>query len=398
MIDMPNIARASSAGVVTNGQARVPAHVLVIGGAGFVGSVLVRRLLDHGYQVTVMDALMYGDEGMRDLYDRPGLVVVQGDVREEAAIAKATAHADAIVHLGGLVGDPACALDEQLTLEINLEATRTVAEMARERGIRRLIFASSCSLYGASEGVLDEQSPLDPLSVYARSKMKSEELLLASADTDFAPVVLRFGTFYGLSPRPRFDIVVNLLVAKAVTEGEISVHGGSQWRPFLHVDDGARAIMRCLEVPEERIRGQLFNVGSDEQNFTVGQIGETIAGLIPHARVVYQQAAADEANYRVSFAKIREALDFTPRNSLADGILEIKAALESGTVADYHDHRYSNHKSLTIGDGVAMLQRARSSNGHATTAASAARSSNGHKSGSAATRVEVHADRAAGTQ
>lgn len=392
MIDLPNTAPDSPAGVATNGQARIPSHVLVIGGAGFVGSVLVRKLLDHGYQVTVMDALVYGDEGMRDLYDRPGFAVVQGDVREEAAIAKATAQADAIVHLGGLVGDPACALDEQLTLEINLEATRTVAEMARERGIRRMIFASSCSLYGASEAMLDEQSPLDPLSVYARSKMKSEELVLALADTEFAPVVLRFGTFYGLSPRPRFDIVVNLLVAKAVTEGEISVLGGSQWRPFLHVDDGARAIMRCLEVPEEQIRGQLFNVGSDEQNFTVGQIGEAIAALIPHARVVYQPAVADEANYRVSFAKIRDALDFTPRSSLADGILEIEAALESGTVADYHDHRYSNHKSLTIGDGVAMLQRARSADGHVRTASADLPSNGGHNSASAVTRAELHAD------
>jgi nucleoside-diphosphate-sugar epimerase len=385
MIDTPNSAPASPAGAAADGRASEPGHVLVIGGAGFVGSVLVRKLLDHGYRVTVMDALVYGDEGMHDLYTRAGFAVVQGDVREEAAIAKATAHADAIVHLGGLVGDPACALDEQLTLEINLEATRTVAEMARQRGIRRLIFASSCSLYGASEAVLDEQSPLDPLSVYARSKMKSEELLLAMADADFAPVVLRFGTFYGLSPRPRFDIVVNLLVAKAVTEGEISVHGGSQWRPFLHVDDGARAIMRCLEVPEERIRGQLFNVGSDEPNFTVGQIGEAIAARVPHARVVYQPAVAEEANYRVSFAKIRDVLDFTPRSSLADGILEIKAALENGTVADYHDQRYSNHKALTIGDGVAMLQRARSSTGHVRTA-------------SAATKVEVHADAAGGTQ
>jgi nucleoside-diphosphate-sugar epimerase len=398
MIDTPNFASASPVDAADNGQATGPAHVLVIGGAGFVGSVLVRKLLDHGSQVTVMDALVYGDEGMRDLYDRPGFAVVRGDVREKAAIAKATAHADAIVHLGGLVGDPACALDEQLTLEINLEATRTVAEMAQERGIRRFIFASSCSLYGASDAVLNEQSPLDPISVYARSKMKSEELLLAMADADFAPVVLRFGTFYGLSPRPRFDIVVNLLAAKAVTEGEITVHGGSQWRPFLHVDDGARAIMRCLEVPEERIRGQLFNVGSDEQNFTVGQIGEAIATLVPGARVVYQPAAAEEANYRVSFAKIRDALGFTLRNSLVDGILEIKSALESGTVADYHDDRYSNHKALTVGDGVAMLQRARSSNGHVMMT-SADVSSNGHNGGSAAAaKAQVHADRAGSAQ
>jgi hypothetical protein len=164
------------------------------------------------------------------------------------------------------------------------------------------------------------------------------------------------------------------------------------------VDDGARAIMRCLEVREERIRGQLFNVGSDEQNFTVGQIGEAIATLIPHARVVYQPAAAEEANYRVSFAKIRDVLDFTPRNSLVDAILEIKAALESGTVADYHDHRYSNHKSLTIGDGAAMLQRVRSSPGHVVRTGSVDVSSNGHNGASAATEVEVHADRAGGAR
>jgi nucleoside-diphosphate-sugar epimerase len=388
MIDTPDTASFAAAAASTNGHAaRIPAHVLVIGGAGFVGSVLVRKLLAHGYQVTVMDALVYGDEGMQGLYDKPDFHVVRGDVRDEAAIAKATEHADAVVHLGGLVGDPACALDEQLTLEINLEATRTVAETARQRGIRRFVFASSCSLYGASQAVLDEQSPLEPLSVYAKSKMKSEELLLAMADADFAPVVLRFGTFYGLSPRPRFDIVVNLLVAKAVIEGEITVLGGSQWRPFIHVDDGARAIMRCLEVPEERVRGQLFNAGCDEQNHTVSQIGEAIAALVPHARLVHQPAVDGEANYRVSFAKIRNALGLTPQRSLAEGIQEIKAALESGAVADYQHHRYSNHKSLTMGAAAAVLQGVHPGNGNGS----------GGWGGSAATAAsgELHADRAA---
>jgi nucleoside-diphosphate-sugar epimerase len=327
-------------------------RVLVVGGAGYVGGCLIPKLLSRGYQVRVFDALVYGDDALRPFYGHPGFEVVKGDLRDLESMVRALRHTDAVVHLGALVGDPACALDEGVTLAINLDATRTLALAARGMEVRRMVFASTCSVYGASDDFLDEDSPLDPVSVYARSKMESERLLLELVDDTFAPIVLRFGTFYGLSPRARFDLVVNMLAAKAVVEGKITVFGGEQWRPFLHVEDGANAILACLEAPEGSVRGQVFNVGSDEQNYTLSQIAEEIAGLVPGADVVRLPAADVEANYRVSFTRIREHLGFLPSYTLADGIREVKQAIDLGMVSDYQDERYSNYKTLVARGGI----------------------------------------------
>jgi nucleoside-diphosphate-sugar epimerase len=345
--------------VRTSGNGHRPmgarARVTVIGGAGYVGSVLIRAVLDRGYHVTLVDSLLYGDEGINQLYGRPDFELVQDDLREVDAIRRGSRDADAVVHLGGLVGDPACGLDERLTLEINLESTRMIADAVREEGVRRFIFASSCAVYGASEGTLDEGSALDPVSMYARTKMESERVLLGMAGADFAPVMLRFGTFYGLSPRPRFDLVVNLLAAKAVNDGEITILGGDQWRPFVHVEDGSDAIIRCLDAPIDVVTGQVFNVGSDEQNHTLRQVAEIIAAELPGVRVTYEPGAATEANYRVSFGKIRRLLGFVPRRTLAEGVREIAAEIRSGTISDYQATRYSNHKSLMAGGAATLI-------------------------------------------
>jgi nucleoside-diphosphate-sugar epimerase len=330
-------------------------RVCVIGGAGFVGSVLIERLLDEGYAVTVLDALMYGDEGIRHVSDRPGFDFVRGDLRDLEAVVAACRFADAVVHLGALVGDPACDLDEQLTLQINRDATFTAAAVARGLGIDRFIFASTCSVYGATDDLLHEGSPLQPISLYARSKMESEQLLLSMTGNGFCPVLLRFGTFYGRSPRERFDLVVNLLAAKAVQEGEIAVIGGQQWRPLVHVADGADAILRSLRAPAPVVAHQVFNVGSDEQNHTLAEVADIISELIPGVRVKFAPAAAQEANYRVSFARIRSALDFRPRYTLADGINEIRAALKHGIVGDYTEAKYSNYKAIATGQAMQAL-------------------------------------------
>jgi nucleoside-diphosphate-sugar epimerase len=330
-------------------------RVCVIGGAGFVGSVLIERLLEEGYSVTVLDALMYGDEGIRHVADRPGFQFVHGDLRDLEAVVAACRFADAVVHLGALVGDPACDLDEQLTLQINRDATFTAAAVARGLGIDRFIFASTCSVYGATDDLLHEGSPLQPISLYARSKMESEQLLLSMTGKGFCPVVLRFGTFYGRSPRERFDLVVNLLAAKAVQEGEIAIIGGQQWRPLVHVADGAEAILRCLQASAPVVAHQVFNVGSDEQNHTLTEVAGIISELIPGVRVNFAPAAAQEANYRVSFARIRSALDFRPRYTLADGINEIRSALKHGVVGDYTETRYSNYKAIATGQAMQAL-------------------------------------------
>jgi nucleoside-diphosphate-sugar epimerase len=332
-------------------------NVTVIGGAGCIGSVLVRKLLDRGYQVVVLDALLYGDESIRELYDRDGFELVQGDMRNIEDVVRALQYTNAVVHLGALVGDPACSLDEKLTLEINLAATRMIAEAARGFGVQRFIFASTCSVYGASDQILDERSALNPVSLYARTKIGSERVLLTLNDDRFTPVILRLGTIYGLSPRPRFDLVVNLLAARAVCEKSIAIFGGDQWRPFIHVDDAAEAILKCLEAPLHTIKSQTFNVGSDEQNYRIAQLGDIIKELIPDVQVVHKGEDTDQRNYRVSFGKIQKHLGFTPRHTVADGILEIKAAIESGRIRDYRDAHHSNYKTLSEESNAALIRQ-----------------------------------------
>jgi nucleoside-diphosphate-sugar epimerase len=330
-------------------------HVLVIGGAGYVGSVLIPKLLERDYDITVLDALLYGNgAAVIEHAGRQRIRFVRGDIRSVESVASACRYADAVVHLGGLVGDPSCALDEELTVEINLTSTGMIGSVVRGLGIPRLVFASSCAVYGAGQGVLDEDSELAPVSTYARTKAESERVLMAMADTGFAPTALRFGTFYGLSPRPRFDLVVNLLAAKAVREGSISIFGGEQWRPFIHVDDGADAIIAALEAPMAAVRGQAFNVGSDDQNHTLTEVAGMIADLTPGLEVITEPAAAVEADYKVSFAKIRDVLGFVPSHTLSDGIAQIQNAIRRDEVGDYREARYSNHKSLALGQVEAL--------------------------------------------
>jgi nucleoside-diphosphate-sugar epimerase len=329
----------------------------VIGGAGFVGSVLVPKLLELGDQVTILDAFLYGTDSVIEHASEPRLHLVRGDLRSVESVVRGCRDADAIVHLGGLVGDPSCAVDESLTRQINLESTAMIGEVARGLGVERLVFASSCAVYGASDGLLDEEAPLAPVSVYAQTKAASEQLLLGMQDEKFSPTVLRFGTFYGISPRPRFDLVVNLLVARAIREGAISIFGGNQWRPFVHVHDGAEAIIACLEAPREATAGQAFNVGGERQNHTLRDIATLIEQLVPGVEVKFEKSAAQEANYRVSFEKIRRHLGFVPRRSLVEGILEIKLAVESDAVSDYRDVRYDNHKSLAVGGTAGLLEK-----------------------------------------
>ncbi|MCS7057711.1 MAG: NAD(P)-dependent oxidoreductase [Meiothermus sp.] len=321
--------------------------ILVIGGAGYIGSALLPRLLERGYQVRLLDLLMFGKEPIADVLHHPNLEIIQADFRQVDKVVQAMRGVDTVVHLGGLVGDPACALDENLTIEINLVATRTIAEIAKGMGVRRFIFASTCSVYGASDMVLNERSSLNPVSLYARSKIASEQVLHKLQSDDFSLVILRFGTIYGLSGRTRFDLVVNLLTAKAVVEKKITVFGGDQWRPFVHVDDAARAVLLAVEAPKELVHNQTFNVGSNEGNMTLGMVGELVKKLVPDAELIDSGRDGDRRNYRVDFSKIRNVLGFEPQWTVEQGIRQVIEALRSGRVKDYKAPLYSNVKYLT---------------------------------------------------
>ncbi|MCI0645022.1 MAG: NAD-dependent epimerase/dehydratase family protein [Chloroflexi bacterium] len=321
--------------------------VLVIGGAGYIGSALLPKLLDKGYHVRLLDLLFYGTEPIEDVLKHPRLELIQADFRQVDKVVEAMQGMDAVIHLGAIVGDPACALNEELTIEVNLMATRMIAEVAKGSGVSRFIFASTCSVYGASDEVLNELSALHPVSLYARSKIASEKVLMRLADAKFAPIILRFGTIYGLSGRTRFDLVVNLLTAKALVEGKITIFGGDQWRPFVHVDDAALAVQKVLEASLSQVSNQVYNVGSNDQNYTIQQIGEIVHGLVPAAELISMGSDTDKRNYRVNFSKFENNLGFKPRWIIEQGINQVIEAIRSGKVQDYRDAKYSNVKFLS---------------------------------------------------
>jgi nucleoside-diphosphate-sugar epimerase len=321
--------------------------ILVIGGAGYIGSALLPKLLARGYHVRLLDLFLFGRDPIANIVEHPNLEIIQADFRHMDKIVHAMRGMDEVIHLGGIVGDPACSLDQELTVEVNLMGTRMIAEAAKGSGIRRFCFASTCSVYGANDQMLDERSELNPISLYARSKLASEKVLMELADTSFSPVILRFGTVYGLSGRTRFDLVVNLLTAKAVVDGKITVTGGGQWRPLLHVDDAAMALMKAVEAPTELVHGEVFNVGSNEQNYRLVEAAQVIQSLVVQAEIVEMGADTDFRNYRVDFTKITTMLGFIPRWTLQDGIKQVIAALESGEVKDYRHPKYSNVKFLS---------------------------------------------------
>ncbi len=319
--------------------------VLVIGGAGYIGSALLPKLLAEGYRVRVLDLFLYGTSPIGSVLNHPQLEVVRADFRRVDALVAGMQGVDHLVHLGGIVGDPACKIDEDLTIDVNLAATRLIGEVAKGNGIKHFVFASTCSVYGAADEVLTENSALNPLSLYARSKAASEKLLLGMADDRFTPIIVRFGTIHGLSGRTRFDLVVNLLSAKAVFEGCITVFGGDQWRPFLHVDDAAVAVAKLLCLPPGR-GAEIFNVGANSENYTIAQVGQIVKGIVPEAELIVETAGHDRRDYRVSFTKISMMIGFKPHWTVEDGVRQVVAAIRAGEISDYREAHYSNERYL----------------------------------------------------
>lgn len=334
---------------------REPKNVLVIGGAGYIGSALLPKLLDRGYKVRLLDCFLYGQDPIKPFIQHPNLETHRGDFRNVDTVVAAMRDMNSVVHLGAIVGDPACALDEELTIQINLIATRMITQVAKGNGISRFVFASSCSVYGASDELLNERSRLNPVSLYARSKIASENVLMAFRGNGFQPVILRFGTIYGLSGRTRFDLVVNLLTAKALVEKVVTVFGKDQWRPFLHVHDASRSVLAALDAPSQAVAPITFNVGCDEQNRTLGQVGELITTMVPGSVLQCTEENVDRRNYRVEFRRIREGLGFQPVWNLEAGVQQVLDAMRSGKIADYQDARYSNVKFLSAPDARVHL-------------------------------------------
>ena len=310
-------------------------RVLVTGGAGYVGSHLTRMLLDRGYHVRILDRFDYGRSGIEGL-QHPHLEIIQGDICNSRAVSQAVKDVEGVLALAAIVGDPACNLDPEETIDLNYAATKILIEACNFYGVRRLVFASSCSVYGAnSDGMLTERSRLDPVSLYARTRVLSENILFDRRG-DVEPVVLRLATVFGLSPRMRFDLVVNTLTVRAAVDKKISIFGGGQWRPNVHCRDAARAFILALEAPAGPVAGEVLNVGGDALNHRIAELGAMVAEIVGNVEVVMQNEIADPRNYRVSFEKIRRVLGFVPEFTVAQGIAEVAAAVQRDPALRHH--------------------------------------------------------------
>ena len=324
-----------------------PGRVLVIGGAGYIGSLLAEQLLEKRYRVRVLDSLLYGDEPLRPVKDHPRFELMVGDCRNIQDVVKAVRGVESIIHLAAIVGDPACEQNQELARETNYAATRMLIEIAKGHGVRRLLFASSCSVYGAADVEVDENGAVRPLSLYGQTKVSSEQALLEARSENFHPTILRFATVFGLGYRPRFDLVVNLLTAKAKQEGVITIFNGQQWRPFIHVRDLAAATVQVLETREALVSGEIFNVGDKRLNHTLTQVAETIRQEFPNVRIEHVENS-DRRNYRVNFQKIHDRTGFEARYTLREGVHELVQAFDAQLIADYKNPRYHNQRYLKM--------------------------------------------------
>lgn len=300
-------------------------RVLVTGGAGYLGTWVTALLLEKGHQVRIFDRFCFGEESIQEFVGNADFESVRGDIRDLGSFPELLDGVEAVVHLAGLANDPSCDLDPEMTTDVNVDASMALIELAREKGVRRFAFASSCSVYG--QGVhefLDEESPTNPVSAYAVSKIDVERALLEMAGERFEPVAARMSTLFGWSRRMRFDLAVNQMTATAVTTDTIKVMGGGQqWRPFVHVKDAARAFVMMVEAPAEVISGEAFNVGADDQNVQILGLAERVAEVMPGVVLEVQREDDDRRTYRVVFDKIEKALGYGVTVSIEDAVKEI---------------------------------------------------------------------------
>ncbi len=326
--------------------------VLVTGGGGYVGAILVPQLINAGYEVNVLDLFLFGDEVLAPVADHENMNVFRGDIRDEATVAESVEGCDAVIHLACISNDPSFELDPELGKSINFDAFEPLLKASKDAGVRRFIYASSSSVYGISDSPdVDEQHPLNPITDYSRFKADGERILKDYHSPDFLTVVVRPATVCGYSPRQRLDLIVNILTMHAVVNGKITVFGGDQVRPNLHVQDIVDFYQLMLEAPSDVIDAQTYNVGFE--NRTVSDLAELVRRVVmeemPSRETIeiVTTPSDDNRSYQISCEKIVKDLDFKPRFSIEDAIREMVRAFNSGRLPDpMDDIRYSNIKTM----------------------------------------------------
>ena len=324
-------------------------HVLVTGGAGYVGSGLLRELLFENYSVTCVDNLMFGGESLLDIWHNENFNFIKCDVNDYNSFNKILIDSkfNAVIHLAAIVGDPACKLYSDLALKTNLNSTKWLLDKCKEIGIPKFLFASTCSNYGKMddpESYVDENSKLAPVSLYAELKVEFEKYMLNEIEkTDgFIPTSLRFSTVYGLSPRMRFDLTVNEFTKDLALGRELVVFGEKFWRPYCHVKDFSNAFITVLRASKDKVAYNVFNVGDTAENYTKEMLVEEIRRALPESNIKYIDKNEDPRDYRVNSDKIKRELGFEVTMRVPDGIEEVKRIIQEGVIQDPEDQKYYN--------------------------------------------------------
>lgn len=310
-------------------------NVLITGGAGYVGSAMVPVLLAAGHRVRVFDVLLYGGDSLLGVWSDPRFELVRGDMRDAAALRAALDGIEGVVHLAAIVGDPACAREPELARSVNVEGSLSLIAAAEQAGVARFVFASTCSNYGRMadpRGYVTEDSPVAPVSLYAETKVAIERALLGRRGGNMRVTALRFATVFGVSPRMRFDLTVNEFTLAMIRERHLVVYGEQFWRPYVHVRDVARAVLRTLEAGVDLVSGAVYNVGSTDENYQKRQLVDLITPYAPDANVEYVERLEDPRDYRVSFARIRDRLGFEISATVPDGVREVARLVRAGIV------------------------------------------------------------------
>lgn len=329
-------------------------HIIVTGGAGYLGSVLVPSLLNQGYQVTVIDNLQFGGESLLPFLHHKGFKLVVENINNTKNIAEVLVGAYGIVHLAALVGFPACKrAGREMTWRVNVEGTKEVYDLSLKAGVKRFVFASSYSNYGYSEGdtIVTEESPLFPQSLYAETKIAAEQYLLGhKLQNSIITTCLRLATVFGVSPRTRFDLMVNQFVLEAFSKRRLVLYQEDFKRSFVHIRDVAYAFLCVLEAPEEKIRSQVFNIGSEKMNTTKLDIVKLIKNYWPDIKVELSDMSfdGDMRSLHVSFEKVKRILNFETQMDLISGITELCRVLENNIIQDPYNDRYRNHPALLL--------------------------------------------------
>ena len=322
-------------------------RVLVTGGAGYVGAVLVPKLLQAGYAVRVLDLFLYGDDVLDQVADHADLEIVKGDLRDNSLVKQCAIDCDAVIHLACISNDPSFELDPELGKSINHDTFRPLVEAAKEAGVTRFIFASSSSVYGVKEEEqVDETLSLEPLTDYSKYKAICEQELLEYQSDEFTTVIVRPATVCGYSPRLRLDLTVNILTNHAYTNGRIRVFGGSQYRPNIHIEDITDLYIDLLSRPDDQIAGKIWNAGYE--NHTVDQIAGIVRDVVGNDNVeIVHESTDDLRSYRICSDRIRDDIGFTARHSIADAVHDLVTAFEAGKIpGSMTDPRYFNIKTM----------------------------------------------------